>query len=160
MTDITPVTEKKHRIRGFFRTVFNFNFRKWIAADEIVTNSKTVANAYLGLFEKEPGIKHKETFAEAMQRLRLTEDMLQKKRNGFLYFSLFYLILALGLISYAFYLLINKAILLAFFVSFILGILILCYAYRENFWYMQISKRKLGCTFKEWLSFVFMRAQK
>ena len=148
--------EKKQR-RGFFRTVFNFNVREWLAVEQIKANSRTVVDAYKGVFGRRPDNRH-ETFAGAAQRLGLTSEKLQKQKRNFFYFSVIYLIFSIGLVLYSFYLLLDKGFLLAFFVSFIMGILMLVYSFKEHFWYMQISKQKLGCTFKEWLSFVFKRA--
>ena len=148
--------EKKQR-RGFFRTVFNFNVREWLAVEQIKANSRTVVEAYRGVFGRRTDNRG-ETFAGAVQRLGLTPEKLQKQKRNFFYFSVIYLIFSIGLLSYSFYLLLEKGFLLAFFVSFIMGILMLTYSFKEHFWYMQISKQKLGCTFREWLSFVFKRA--
>jgi len=159
MADIAEKAEKKHRVRGFFRTAFNFNVRKWMAVDEIKANSRIVVNAYKDLFGKRAASEyHSETFAAAAQRLGMTAETLKKQRRNFMYFSLLYLVLGIGLFGYSFYLLFGKNLFLAFFVSFIMSILMFIYSYKEHFWYMQISKQKLGCTFKEWLRFLFKRA--
>ena len=152
-------SEKKHRTRGFFRTVFRFEPRKWFAVDEVTDNSKAVIRAYKDLFTTGDQRKHRESFEEAVKRFSLTEETVAKQRKYFLCFSFFYLLVGISLLGYSFYLLLNKGLLLAAFVSFIMGVLMSVYAYKENFWYMQISKRKLGCTFREWLRFVFVRAK-
>jgi len=154
MAEQIPVIDKKAGKRGFFRTVFNFNVRRWVAADEVANNTKTVVNAYRDILTK-PEIQHRETFENAVQRLGFTEEKLQSQRKNFLYFSLFYAVLGVGLAIYSFYLFMNHGLFLAFFVSFVLFILMFCYAFKEHFWYMQISKRKLGCTFGEWFNFTF-----
>lgn len=154
--NMADIPEKEHK-RGFFRTAFNFNVREWLAVEQIKSNSRAVADAYRGIFGRRPNNRG-ETFAEAVQRLGLTSEKLQKQKRNFFYFSVIYLIFSIGLLLYSFYLLLEKGFLLAFFVSFIMGILMLVYSFKEHFWYMQISKQKLGCTFKEWISFVFKRA--
>lgn len=153
------VTEKKHRVRGFFRTVFNFNIHEWLAVDEIKTNTAAVVNAYKDIFDRPIGGQRKETFEAAVRRLGLTPEKLKTQSRYFLYFAFFYAFLGVGLFGYSFYLLLGKGFVLAFFVSFIMGALMFSYAFKEHFWYMQISKQKLGCTFREWISFVFRRTQ-
>jgi len=144
--------------RGFFRTIFNFYPQRWFAIEEIKANTKAVISAYKGLFGKR---KYQvEDFSSAVQRLGLTEETLKKQQQNFLYFSLFYLFLGIGLGGYALYLLFERNLTLAFFVSLIMSILMFSYAFKEHFWYMQISRQKLGCTFKEWLDFVLRRAKK
>lgn len=157
MADTTPIVVKKPKSRGFFRTVFNVDVRRWFAVDEVAAGGRAVASAYRDLFTK-TSIKRQETFEEAVQRLQLSEVVLKKQKRNFLFFSFFYLLVGMGLTWYAFYLLLNKGFALAFFVCFIMGILMLSYAYKEHFWYMQISRRKLGCTFKEWINFICKRA--
>lgn len=92
----------------------------------------------------------KETFMQAVERLQLTEEDLQKKSRHFTHQIYFFLLLATCCLVYSFYLFFQAAIFAAIFSLFIVVFLLLK-AYIAHFWRFQIKQRKLGCTFKEWL---------
>lgn len=100
---------------------------------------------------------YQETFEEAMTRLNLTEEDLQRRLKEFRNIQLIFLILAVCAIAY-------------FLWSFLNGIFsnaLICLAvfaltcsqlFRYNFWAFQIKQRRLGCTFKQWYSHFFTRS--
>ena len=132
------------------------DIRSWSSYDELSNNTKNVLGSMKKFFVRDNKERFHETYEEALSRLNLTEqDQITRKRY-FLLFSLFYFAVAIALIYYGFSMLIGHH-LFAMVVSFILAFITLILAYRESFWYMQMSKRKLGCKFSEWISFVFKR---
>jgi len=144
---------KKSRAGGFFKSFVDV--KTWVSYDEIKTNTKSIYGLFARFFSSKVNKTiYKETFEEAILRLNLTEEQVNDRKKIFLYSALIYLSVALILIAYALYLAINSHILLAIF-TLILTTFITTLAYREHLWYMQISKKKLGCSFAEWLEFVF-----
>jgi len=92
-----------------------------------------------------------ETFEEAMQRLQLTEEDLVKRRQALWIQSMVILGLGLLMIAYCFFSL-YQATFVSAWLSFLFSVLLFAYAFRAHFWYYQLSKRKLGCTFSEWFN--------
>ena len=93
-----------------------------------------------------------ETFSEAATRFNLTEEQIQKTASNFFLYSLILTVCGVITIGFSVYLLFHHGT----FAGFILGMattaLFFAYAFRFSFWRFQIQQRKLGCTFKEWLS--------
>lgn len=144
---------KKGKVGRFFKSFVDV--KTWISYDEVKTNTKSIYSLFARFFSsrnKNPILK--ETFEEAVIRLNLTEKQIIERKKIFLYSALIYLSIALILIAYALHLAVNSHIVLAIF-TLILTTFIATLAYREHLWYMQMSRRKLGCSFAEWKDFVF-----
>lgn len=95
-----------------------------------------------------------DSFEQQMLKNGMTKKKLAKAKKMCLNISIFALILAVFL---AFYLIIclfhsyyTAAITTGLLVLVLLGL-----AFRYHFWYMQITVRSLGCSFRDWLDFVF-----
>ena len=146
--------------RGILRTFFGslINIREWINFDEISSHSKIIIKSFKDIFRTKASNESflRETFEEFAERLNLTDAALKKTARNFLYYSILYLAFSIALIIYALYLF-SLGRLLAVFATASLACLLLAYAYREHFWYMQIKRRKLHCVFKDWLFFVIGR---
>ena len=146
---------KKHRIRRFFGSITNV--KRWVAVSDIKTYGSGIFGIAKRIFSpKNPD--HTETFEEAQKRLNLTEQDLKKKEKQFLLMSIFYLFISLVLACYLFHLLLHGHI-SSVLMCFSIIVAVLAYALRENFWYMQIKKRKLGCNLKDWVIFICKGAQ-
>lgn len=143
--------------KGFFKRIVNI--RDWTNFDEVMFHSRNVVRAYKAIYKPEPGTGRPETFDEATRRLGLDEAAIKKKKNFFLLYFITYAIFGVGLFIYGIYLVKVSATFLAILLSFLLSALMFVYAMREHFWFMQLSKRKLGCNKKEWIAFIFRRAQ-
>jgi intracellular multiplication protein IcmV len=144
---------KKGVIRTFFGSLTNV--REFVNFNELKNDARVIKTAITDVFKPaDTRQKIDETFEEAMQRLNLTENDIQKQAKFFLYYSVFYMAFALAFIIYAVYLFLLLKI-LASVTTLVLGIFLATYALKENFMYMQIKKRKLNCTFKDWFSFIF-----
>lgn len=145
--------------RGIWKLARPFvNFPRWMGARELLNYSQVIKRLFKNFFTVTRP-KHVETFEQAVSRLRLTEADLQSRANYFFYFSLIYALIGLALLFYAVYLYLFYTH-YGGFVSLMLSIIALLFAYRENFWWFQIKQRKLGCTFKEWLHYVLSRPKR
>lgn len=143
----------KSRRKGLFRQMFNVT--GWMGVhnlketgDNIVKNFKDLSDTRI--------VPIVETFEEAMQRLGLDEAGLERRKKQCYYTGWFYLACSLILFSYGIYLIANEGY-IAGFVAWILCVFAVALAYRESFWYFQMSVRKLGCSFKEYQNFILGR---
>ncbi len=148
------VSPKRKPIKKFFKTFVDV--KKWSSFDEVSANTKNTWGLFKRLFSRGGGEKRQETYEEAIARLSLNPEEVVARKNNFLYSTMIYAFFALGFFSYLVYLLLNARFLAAS-LTIVLVALMLVAAYREHFWYMQMSKKKLGCSFKEWLDFVLRR---
>ncbi len=150
--------------RGPIRRLFKsfVDVKTWLSYEELKSNLKNTS----GLFKKLVSIRkskdteiRRESYEEAISRMALTEEQLKKRKQTFLYSALVYIGFALGFISYFIYLLINLRFLAAA-LTLMIAALMLVTAYREHLWYMQMTKKKLGCNFSDWLAFILRRNSK
>jgi intracellular multiplication protein IcmV len=147
---------KKGAMRGLFSSLLNI--RKWSSYDEVKVSALAITHSIKDLYGVGRGNAERvESFDAAVQRLQLTEDDIKKRTRSFLYSSLVYFFIALALFAYTIYMMSVSRAIFAIVVCFILILLMLVYSFREHFWYMQMKKRKVGCSFKEWIAFIFGR---
>ena len=125
-----------------------FNPTAWFG-DALAVNSKVTWDTTKDLFIPQEATRT-ETFAEAMQRLNLTEADLEERSHRFLLYAYLFLLCACLSVVYGFYLLFAVASYAGFVLSLAVTALFLAQAFRFHFWFFQIKFRKLGCTFKEW----------
>jgi intracellular multiplication protein IcmV len=130
-----------------------FNVSAWVNYGQLSSFAKSIANLFKRLFIPAQAT-YTETFAEAMQRFNLSEEDIQRRIKNFILLVSLWLIIALGVLSYALY--------LAFagswhgFIACIgLMFISLAQAFRYHFWYFQLKQRRLGCTFRQWLNASF-----
>lgn len=136
------------------------NFPLWLGWKQISSSTKDIKETAEFIFNKsDPKEKKKETFEQAVYRLRLDEKDIHRRAMNFLRLAIFYLVFSFVLFIYAIYLFLETSHLLAVAMTFALSIVLLAYAYREHFWYFQLKKRKFGCTLKEWVAFTFKGAK-
>lgn len=157
------ITKKKKKgvIRSFFGSIFNV--REWVSYDEISYNGKWILESLKLLFSKPKKLNQQElneTFSDAATRLQLSEEDIASRTKHFLMTSVLYFAIAVLLFAYEIYLIFVGAPFLSLIMNLALIALMTSYAYRENFWYMQMKKRKLGCTFDEWRNYILGRTQK
>lgn len=136
-------------VRGVGKLVKPFvNFPSWMGWKQISTTGSTIKDTAKDLL-RTPKAKREETFAQAIERLHLTEADIQARMRTFKQLIIFYALIALGLFIYTIYLLIGSHVAAAL-LSFVLTFLALAFTFRQHFWYFQMKHRKLGCTIKEW----------
>ena len=137
------------------------NFPAWLGWKQIAVTGRQIYSLAKDLTQKnKKEAMLQETFAQAMQRLNLTDVDVAKNCRTHLNLAIFYLICAVALFIYTIYLFGWHDYLIAPVVSLVLTILMLAFAYREHFWYFQMKKHKLGCSFKEWKAFILNRGDK
>lgn len=139
---------KRTRTARFFTKAFNF--RAWLNYDNVKEMVLSFFDIVSKLFIPETP-KKVESFEKAIQRLSLSEEAIEQQKRGFYRLSILMSVITFLLLSYTafhiYYLNYNAIIL-----SFVVMLIALSLAFRYHFWYFQLKKRKLGCTFKEWLN--------
>lgn len=132
--------------------VFYIRPKQWVSWDFLKSSSMKTYGMLKDIY-KVPPKGRSETFAQAMRRYKLTQEDLHDIRMRYFYHCLLYLAFAFGLTLY----LADGLYQLEFMRSigtFSLVMLLLCYAFRSHFFYFQITRGKLGCSFYEWLDFI------
>lgn len=126
-----------------------FNPRGWLGYDTLKASSQGLWVILKEVFTI-PQPTRRETFAEAMQRLNLTEQDLQQ--TGQRYFLLAMLFVGLGGAAFlgGFYMLFYHQTFAGLVLAMATSAVFFSQAFRYHFWYFQIKHRKLGCTFLEW----------
>lgn len=124
------------------------NVSAWMGVDIIKSSSKYVWGIGKSLFVPQKTTLT-ESFAEAVVRLKLTEEDLQQRKREFQRLFITYSIIALAIVAYSGYLFYSMS-----FVSGLMAILVSLLAFalagRYHFWLFQLKHRKLGCTLHEW----------
>ncbi|NQY43102.1 MAG: hypothetical protein HRT87_07165 [Legionellales bacterium] len=138
----------KGRLKKIGRRFFNPS--KWMSVDTVASNAEHIKDSYKKFFVVDKNPVKEETFEEALQRLKITETMIQERRILFYRFSIFFLILSIGMFIYTIYCFTNVYI-QAGLISLGICCALVGFAFKYNFWSFQIKRRKLGCTFEEWL---------
>lgn len=141
---------------GLFRTTVKFVFKpavdvkSWLGYESLKNNTKILYYWCRSLLIPKKTKPRKETFEQAVTRLRLTEEDLTKKSRNFIFQVYLFLSVAFFCFIYAFYLFFQVKILAGGLVV-ILAAYLVVKAYLAHFWFFEIKHRKLGCSFKEWL---------
>lgn len=145
------VKKKPGKIRKGFSWAFGpfVNVFGWLGYSTIKDITRgMVGTAKIYLVPQEE-VDDKESFNEAQQRLKLSEQAMTEKAQDFFRVFLIYAIIAGFIFLYAFFLLFDGYF-RSFFLAAVIGCLALANAFRYHFWYFQIKNKKLGCTLKEW----------
>ncbi len=156
MVKKTEQTQKPGKVKRFFRSFVNY--KAWVSYDELnqnVSNVVGLLKRFCSLNKNQPETIQ-ETYQEAIIRLGLSQQEEEKRRKTFWWSSMIYLAFCLLFLGYFFYLLTIGRIWVALLVTIFIGIMGLS-AYREHFWYFQMTKKQLGNHFKDWLNFVLKR---
>src|SRR3990167_8896481 len=132
----------------FSRKTF-FNPTGWIALESIKTYNRTIWGVLKPSFST-PKADRRETFDEAMTRQNLTEQDIQRTRQRYRYFALFFVILGVISFCYSFYLLFSRGSFTGFFLGMAVCSLFFAETYQYDFWALQIERRQLGLTFADW----------
>jgi intracellular multiplication protein IcmV len=128
------------------------NFPSWMGWKQISQTGQGIKGLATSIFSR-PESKRVETFEEAIARLGLDEETIQRRSRGFLKSALIYLLFALGIFAYTVFLMITTSYILAILFSLVLSLFILTLAFRQHFWYFQMKVRRLGCSFEDWVKF-------
>ncbi len=136
--------------KKFSKAIFNFQVSAWLDYKNLKSYTNYFYRQFRNLYYIQP-LSRTETFEEAEKRLELTSENLelQKKRYYFLFF--FYLVISAGIFCYFLGLCLTGNFMGAC-MSFSMTLYALTFAFRYHFWCYQIQKRKLSCSFQEWLN--------
>lgn len=145
------MAKKRSRFK-LFRPMVDVS--SWMDLKGLSRSGKGILDTVKNIQESTPsGSVGKETFEEAMVRLSVDENSLQKRMRECFYSSCFYLACGFALFFYGVYL-IFTAFIISGFVTFILAALAFVLAYREALWYYQMKIRKLGCSVSDFFKFL------
>ncbi len=117
--------------------------------NEVKNFSRTVGSTVKGMFVKDTPDRT-ETFDQAVERLGLTEADIQQTMHRYRNYAIFFLLMAIVLFIYAFYLLFTHLSISGCFISLAATTFCLLQVFRYDFWAYQMKVRRLGVSFKEW----------
>lgn len=134
-----------------------WNFSAWLGVKHIKNNALLIKDLAANTFVSEksqPNAPKTETFAQAMQRLGMTEADLQKriKASGQIIFLCG--VLSIPMLAYTIYIWMSHFY-LSGFVCLMLTSLLGAYSFREHFNRFQMRQRRLGATFAQWFAHTF-----
>lgn len=134
----------------FKRTV---NIPGWIGYKQLAEDTKNIVETIKNTFTvASPNLEaQQETFDDALQRLKLTPKDVQQRIKFLTFFSIFWMVIALGVLGYGIYLA-DTGTWYSFVACIAITLVCLVQAFRYNFWLFQIKQRRLGCTFRDWLN--------
>lgn len=132
----------------FSRKTF-FDPTGWLDYESIKDQNRTIWTVLRGLFSV-PVPERTETFEEACLRLNLSEEEIQATIANYHLFTLFFVLCSVISFSYTLFVLFHHRTLIGFILGVGATALFLSQAFRYDFWALQMHKRKLGLTFKDW----------
>jgi intracellular multiplication protein IcmV len=122
---------------------------RWVSYRTLANTGNSLFDFSKRLFKiKQP--QRQETFAQAMQRLNLSEQDLQQRSRLFLTIARTFTLLAMIIFCYGFYVFLHSQVWESILLSIATGCLALGIAFRYHFWHFQIQQRTLGCSIKTW----------
>lgn len=128
----------------------------WMDTKSIGEQTSHIADAGRFIFTSRESRTH-ESFSDAVQRLRLSQEHLNKVHSDLIRLSWIYGTISLIVMSYAAYLIYISAHIPAA-TTFIISLVTLSLCFKKSFWAFQIKQQKLGCSISEW--FAFLRGKK
>lgn len=140
--------KRKSKTGKFLKGVFNVRY--WSDWDRTKRGSVWLVDTLKKFFViQEP--TEVETFPQAMQRLKISNEDIEKRKRFLFGLAIFMATVAILLFGYAVYHLyyLNIA---AFIISLVVMGIALVLAFRYHFWYYQLKVKKLGCSVREWFT--------
>lgn len=138
---------RRSRVGNLFSQIFKIGF--WFDWERMKAITVSLGRGIKHLFVPHQNIEINETFTDATTKFELSDEVLLSKQKALYRLSMFMVLLAVLILSYAGYQLYYGST-KAFFLSLVVTLIALVLAFRYHFWYFQIKRRKLGCTFNEW----------
>ena len=92
----------------------------------------------------------KETYEEAIVRLKLTDADIAERKKMFMAQVIMYMAAGFAVLGYAVWLAF-QGYFTGMGIAFLVAVLSMAYAFRSHFWLFQMRQKRLGCTFKEYL---------
>ncbi|MFO1258847.1 MAG: type IVB secretion system protein IcmV [Gammaproteobacteria bacterium] len=128
--------------------VFDVRVDRWMSFSALKENTQNTKSLIKDVFTPEKA-QRKETFEQAMARLKLSEADLAQRKKEFTHLFSFFLILGLSIVGYAIYMAFTARYMVSF-ISLCVALYAFAQSFRFHFWLFQIKNRKLGCTIQEW----------
>lgn len=147
-------------MKKVFRSVGSLLFpigriKRGLGLGELKESYKSLSSSAKEMFTRD---KHKgavkETFEQAVTRLNLTPDMLEKRKKNLLLTACFYSAIAVVIFIYTISLLFS-GVFLGTFIGLVLTFVATGLAYRDHFWYIQMRQQRLGISFQDWVNYTF-----
>lgn len=133
--------------------------KRGLGIGELKESYKSLSESAKDMFNYEKNKSSiKETFEEAVVRLNLSPEMIEKRRKNLLFSGILYSAIAVAIFIYSIYLLFS-GVLLGTFISLVLVGIALGLAFRDHFWYTQMTQRRLGLSFKEWVHYTLRKSK-
>lgn len=126
-----------------------FNPSAWLNFNEIKEGNRAIYESVNGLF-RTPVAKRTETFAQAVERLKLGEATIERTKEAYFNYAVVFLSLAIVVGLFSIFLLFYHFTISGFLIGIAAAALFAAQAFKYHFWYFQIKHRKLGCTLAEW----------
>lgn len=123
--------------------------RSWLGYDSLKETNRTIGSILTDLFSYDVETKT-ETFAEATKRLKISEETLNEIHTTYRSYAFLFCLIGALSFFYSFYLLFRYIAIIDWVLGMAVTTLFLTYAFQYDFWSLQIRKRKLGLTFKDW----------
>lgn len=143
------MSEKKGLRSYMART---FNVYQWAGAKALVASGNSIRNLFTEMTVVKKEVR-KETFAQAVVRLGLTaKDVQDREKQYRLTSSVFGLFFLFGVV-YSVLLYLREDYLTSL-MAVAYTMLMFAFFFRESFWYMQVKKRELGKSLKDWVFFL------
>lgn len=135
--------------------VFDFRFDRWLNLKMIKDNTDFFISETKSLFSVEQQGKT-EIFENAIERLELTPDFIEKQIKRYYYMACLYLIASALLFLYGVFEALQDNLMGAS-ICFALIVYTLSCAFRYHFWCYQMKEKRLGCTVQEWFKSIQSR---
>jgi intracellular multiplication protein IcmV len=128
-----------------------WNFSAWLGIKNIKRDALLIKDLSTSFTQgkEQTRAPRKETFEQAMRRLKITEAGLQKRIKSSGQIIFFCGLLVIPMFAYTLYMFLG-GFYLSSFVCLMLTALAGAYSFREHFNRYQMRQRRLGCTLKEW----------
>lgn len=137
--------------QGVKNTVKPFiNVSAWMSFDFIKSSGRNIKNMLSGTFTPQK-TDVVETFDQTLARQNLSTQDIERRKKEFRLLALVLFIMTIIAICYFIYLILSghwKGSMVCFGVVLLISSL----TFRYHFWAFQLQKRKLGCSFREWLN--------
>jgi intracellular multiplication protein IcmV len=123
----------------------------WMGINILVDMFGMMKNIFIAVFMPGKAEKPvKETYEEAVARMKLTEKDLEERKKMFMMQVILYMVAGFLVLAYAVWLAFHGYI-TAMGIAFLIAVMSMAYAFRSHFWLYQMKQKRLGCTFKEYL---------
>ncbi len=128
-----------------------FNPTAWLGLNQIQTQTNIITRQIKGLLVRsQPKII--ETFSDAMIRLNLSEEKLQRTQARYRHYTWIFLGLASATLLYGFYYFLHCHLIRGWLLLVMMATLFASQAFKYDFLVFQMKHRHLGCTLREWWS--------